>query len=238
MSLGFALEIGVRGLIAHDAGVGRDGAGVSGLPLADRLGVPAAAVAAKSARIGDGESVYADGIVAHVNPRAAALGVAVGDRADDAARAMLSAPPGAPSPEPIVDRRRRIALQGPDGRVVLVDSMMFAGPENGGDVLCAGSHGGRVNMARALELRPRGALFSDGDGARDGSGVSGLPVLDAVDVPAAAVDAMRARIGDATSTWTDGVITAMNETARCAGVKPGQTADAAARAMLARVPTR
>ena len=32
MSLGFGLEIGVRGLIAHDAGVGRDGAGVSGLP--------------------------------------------------------------------------------------------------------------------------------------------------------------------------------------------------------------
>src|SRR5882762_6493456 len=38
MSLGFALEIGVRGLIAHDAGVGRDGAGVSGLPLAVQHG--------------------------------------------------------------------------------------------------------------------------------------------------------------------------------------------------------
>jgi hypothetical protein len=38
MSLGFALEIGVRGLIAHDAGVGRDGAGVSGVPLAFQHG--------------------------------------------------------------------------------------------------------------------------------------------------------------------------------------------------------
>ena len=62
-SLGFALEIGVRGLLAHDAGVGRDGAGVSGLALAERLGVPAATVAAHSARIGDGDSVYADGLV-------------------------------------------------------------------------------------------------------------------------------------------------------------------------------
>jgi len=78
LSLGFALEVGVRGLIAHDAGVGRDGAGVSGLPLADRLGVPAAAVAARSARIGDGESIYGDGVVSHVNALAAALGVVPG----------------------------------------------------------------------------------------------------------------------------------------------------------------
>ena len=238
MSLGFALELGVRAIIAHDAGVGRDRAGVSGLPLADRLGVPAAAVAAKSARIGDGESVYTEGVIAHVNGVAGALGVVVGDTAADAARAMLAAPPGAPAPEPIVDRRQRIVLQAPEGRVVLVDSMLFARPDNGGDVLCAGSHGGRVNMARALEIRPRGALFSDGGSARDGAGVSGLPLLDTVDVPAAAVDAMRARIGDAASTWSDGVITAMNETARRAGVAPGQTAAAAARAMLARAPMR
>jgi hypothetical protein len=234
MSLGFALEIGVRGLVAHDAGVGRDAAGVSGLALADRLGAPAVAVAARSARIGDGESVYADGLVSHANRRAAALGVVTGGKASDAAQAMLAAQPGAASAEPIVDRRRRIVLESARGRIVLVDSMLFAGPENQDDVLCAGSHGGRVNMARALEIRPRGALFSDGGGARDGSGVNGLPLLDAADVPAAAVDAMRARIGDPASTWTDGVITAVNETARRAGVAVGQPAGAAARAMLER----
>lgn len=234
LSLGFALEVGVRALIAHDAGVGRDGAGVSGLPLADRLGIPAAAVAARSARIGDGESVYADGVVSHVNALAAALGVAVGQKAADAASAMLAAPPGAPAPDPIVDRRQRVALETADGRIVLVDSMLFAGPENRNDVVCAGSHGGRVNMARAAEVRPRGALFSDGGGAREGSGVNGLPLLDAVDVAAATVDAMRARIGDPASTWADGVISAMNDTARRAGVAVGQPAVAAARAMLAR----
>jgi hypothetical protein len=234
MSLGFALEIGVRGLIAHDAGVGRDAAGVSGLPLADVLGVPAAAVAAHSARIGDGESVFREGVVSHVNRRAAALGIVIGQKAADAAFAMLAAPPGAPSPEPIVDRRQRIVLETTIGRVVLVDSMLFAGPHNRHDVVCAGSHGGRVNMARALEIGPRGALFNDGGGARDSSGISGLPLLDAADVAAAAVDARRARIGDPESTWTDGVISAMNDTARRAGVTLGQPASAAARAMLER----
>src|SRR5262249_36899096 len=184
MSVGLALEMGVGGLVAHDAGVGRDAAGVSGLPLADRLRVPAAAVAAHTARIGDGESVYVDGFVSHVNRVAAALGVAVGQKAADAAFAMLAAPPGVSSPEPIVDRSQRIVLETGAGRVVLVDSMLFAGPHNRNDVICAGSHGGRVNMARALEIGPRGALFSDGGGARDGSGVNGLPVLDAADVPA------------------------------------------------------
>jgi hypothetical protein len=234
MSLGFALEIGVRGLVAHDAGVGRDAAGISGLPLADRLGVPAAAVAAHSARIGDGESVHAEGLVSHANRVAAAFGVVVGQKAAHAACAMLAAPPGRPSPEPIVDRRQRIVLETATGRVVLVDSMLFAGAHNRDDVICAGSHGGRVNMARALEIGPRGALFSDGGGAREGSGVSGLGLLDAADVPAAAVDATRARIGDPVSTWTDGVVSAMNETARRAGVRLGQPAGAAARVMLER----
>lgn len=233
-SLGFALEIGVRGLIAHDAGVGRDGAGVSGLALADRLGVPAAAVAGASARIGDGDSVYSDGIVSHANVLATALGIVIGEKAAGAARAMLAAPPGMPARERIVDRRQRIVLETTGGRVVLVDSMLFAGPENRDDVMCAGSHGGRVNMARALEIRPRGALFSDAGGAREGSGVNGLPLLDVADVAAATVDAMRARIGDPASTWADGVISAVNEAARHAGVVAGQTAQAAARAMLAR----
>jgi hypothetical protein len=146
---------------------------------------------------------------------------------------MLAAPRGAPSPEPIVDRRPRVVLEPADGRVVLVDSMLFARPDNRNDVMCAGSHGGRVNMARALEILPRGALFSDGGGAREGSGIAGLPMLDAGDVAAATVDAMRARIGDPASTWADGVISAVNETARRAGVAVGQRASTAARAMLA-----
>ena len=232
LALGFALEIGVRGLVCHDAGVGRDAAGVSGLALADRLAVPAAAVAARTARIGDGESVYTDGVVSHVNTVAAALGVAVGQKAADAARAMLAAPAGAPSPEPIVDRSQRVVLDTPAGRIVLVDSMLFARAENGRDVMVCGSHGGRVNMARALEIRPRGAVFSDGGGAREHSGMDGLPLLDAAGVAAATVDAMRARIGDPASTWSDGVISAVNETARRLGVALGQPARAAAEAML------
>ena len=40
-----AMSQGVKARIAHEAGPGKDEAGVSGLPFADRYGVPAAAIA-------------------------------------------------------------------------------------------------------------------------------------------------------------------------------------------------
>jgi hypothetical protein len=232
LAFGFALERGVRGLIAHAAGVGRDGAGISGLPVADRLGVPAAAVETASARLGDGWSVWRDGVIAHVNRRAAALGVSPRQPAAAAARTMLGAPPGTAPAAPLIERRALVVAEVEGGRVVLVDSMSFAEREHRGDVLCAGSHGGRVNVERLLRVRPRGALFNDGGGARDASGVSGLAALDAAGVAAACVDAMSARIGDPASTYADGVISAVNETARRAGVEVGQSATEAARRML------
>jgi hypothetical protein len=112
--------------------------------------------------------------------------------------------------------------------------MSFARSENRADVLCAGSHGGRVNVERLLSVRPRGALFNDGGGARDASGLSGLSVLDTAGVAAACVDAMSARIGDPESTYADGVVSAVNEMARRAGVVVGQPAAEAARRMLLR----
>lgn len=234
LAFGFALERGVRGLVAHEAGVGRERAGISGLPLADRLGVPAAAVLTDSARLGDGRSVWDGGIVSHANERATALGVSPGGRAADASRAMLEAPPGVAAPAPLVDRRPRVAAETATGRVVLLSSMSFAGPEHCRDVLCAGSHGGRVNVERLLEVRPRGAIFNDGGLARDRSGVSGLPALDTVGVAAVAVGTMTARIGDPASTWEDGVVSVVNETARRAGAAPGQPAREAALLILER----
>ena len=232
LAFGFALECGVRGLVAHAAGVGLDAAGIAGLSLADGLGVPAAAVDTASARLGDGWSVWQDGVIAHVNACAAALGVDATQPAARAARAMFGAPPGAASPRPLVERRPRVVARIGRGRIVLVGSMSFAEPDNRGDVLCAGSHGGRVNIERLLTVRPRGALFNDGGGARDASGTSGLAALDEAGVAGACVDAMSARIGDPASTYADGVVSFVNETARRAGVVVGQPAVEAARRML------
>ena len=230
-ALGFVLERGVRGLVAHEAGVGRDAAGISGLPLADRLGVPAAAVATMSARIGDGASVMDDGVISHANATARALGVTPGLATGDAARLMLATPPGHPA-GPLLDRIPRVALATDNGRVILTGSMSFCDARHRGDVICAGSHGGRVNIRPVLAIRPRAAIFNDGGMARDRSGISGLPALDEAGIAAGAVASESARIGDPDSMWATGVLSAANETARRRGVRVGQSVQQAARLLL------
>jgi hypothetical protein len=232
ISLAFVLERGARALIAHEAGPGKDGAGVAGLAAAERIGVPAAAVATMSARLGDGASVLADGVIAHANAPARALGVANGMPAGAAARLLLAAPAGGHVETGVIDRGQHVVLETPRGRVVLVGSTSFATAANHRDVICAGSHGGRVNTRPLLAVKPRGAITNDGGMARDGSGADGLAVLDAVEVAGATVDARSARIGDPASLWETGVISALNASAARAGVRPGQAAREAARLML------
>lgn len=73
-----ALKYDARAALFNDAGIGIDRAGVSRLPALDRRRIPAATVAAMSARIGDGRSTWEDGIVSATNETAAALGIEVG----------------------------------------------------------------------------------------------------------------------------------------------------------------
>src|SRR5580658_5702496 len=88
-----AMRQGVKAWIAHEAGPGKDEAGVNGLPFADRYGVPAAAVATMEARLGGGRTLLT-GHVSRANRSAQGLGVRAGQTGDQAARLMLKAPLG------------------------------------------------------------------------------------------------------------------------------------------------
>jgi hypothetical protein len=67
----------------NDAGIGIDNAGVAGLAILAEVGTPAAAVAASTARIGDGGSTWRDGVISVANGPAISLGARVGERALD-----------------------------------------------------------------------------------------------------------------------------------------------------------
>jgi len=238
LAFALAYERGVRALIAHAAGVGKDAAGVSGLADADRRGLPAAAVETMSARIGDGESVWSDGVIGHANDRARARGVTIGMPAAAAARRLLAAAPGTVV-RGLVSRAPTVALEAAAGRVVLMGSTSFVTRANEADVICAGSHGGRVNALPLLATPPRGAIVYDGGMARDQSGIGGLALLDDSGIAAAAVASASARIGDTRSAWETGVLSAVNRTAARAGVAVGMTVrDAATRMLAARAPSR
>src|SRR5690242_3488318 len=79
-----AAKAGVKAVILCDAGVGRERAGISGLPWLEQLGVAAAAISYRSARIGDGGDCYARGLISFTNAQAATAGVAPGMTAREA----------------------------------------------------------------------------------------------------------------------------------------------------------
>src|SRR5437763_2533362 len=69
-----AAKLGVAAAIFNDAGVGREGAGISGLAYLDGLGTAAATAGHATARIGDGGHMKARAAVTRANGVAAAPG--------------------------------------------------------------------------------------------------------------------------------------------------------------------
>lgn len=224
-----AMRPGVKAWIAHEGGPGKDDAGVSGLPLAQRFGIPAAAIATKTAGLSRGMTLIT-GTVSRANEAAMALGVRPGQSGGEAAKLMLKAPKGKPcNLHGIIDESIHEVEITPAGKIYAVWSFSRVKGEHPHDVFCVASHGGKVMAQYALQVKPRGLIANDAGGGLGGSGTEGLQLLN---MPGATVSTDSARIGDALSTYRDGVISALNESARLAGVKVGMSAKEAARLML------
>ena len=79
----------IKGTIGNDAGMGKNDAGIVGLKILEEHGIPAAAVASMSAKIGNGTSTYEQGKISAANGLAKELGITVGMPAREAADKML-----------------------------------------------------------------------------------------------------------------------------------------------------
>lgn len=225
-----AMRGGVKAWIAHEGGPGKDDAGVSGLALAQRFGVPAAAIATMTAGLSRGMTLIT-GTVSRANEAALALGVRSGQTGGEAARLMLEAPRGRPcNLHGIIDESIHEVEIAPNGRIFAVWSFARVKGAHPRDVFCVASHAGKVMADYARQVRPRGLIANDAGRGLDDSGIDGLEAMGTT--PAAAVSAASARIGDALSTYRDGVISAANAAALAIGVRPGITAKEAARLML------
>ncbi|WP_133116365.1 hypothetical protein [Amycolatopsis antarctica] len=226
----FAARYRPKAVIAHDCGIGLDGAGVNGLWFLDGAGIPAAAIDSASARIADGVDMWDRGVISVANHWARLLGVGPGMPVRDAVAGFF-AWDGVPWADE-APREHRSVVGSAGGRpIVAVDSIRFALPEDRGAVVCVGSHGGRTAAAYALEIMPAGFISSDGGVGRDDSGINGLAILGEAGIAAAAVSVASARIGEGNSTYQDGVISFVNEIARERGVRAGDPARSAAKAM-------
>lgn len=228
-----ALGIGVKSVIAHEAGVGKDQAGIAGLKVAQEFGIPAAAVETMSARIASGQSVYA-GKISHTNEAARSLGVRPGQLAAEAARLLLGAKPGrrADVTDRVLTRPQQL-VHATNGGIFAVSSINLIEGKRSNDVFCTASHSGQVMAEYSLAVRPKGVFANDAGISMDESGIDGLPILDKAGIAAVAVAAMSARIGDPLSTYNDGVCSTVNEVAKARGVRVGMPVKEAARVLLA-----
>ena len=226
-----AATLGVAATIFNDAGAGRDQAGIAGLDYLAELGIPAAAVGHMTARIGDGADMIARGVITHANRLAAALGGRAGIACRDAAAALAQASAGGREPPPALESTFLLIAEPP--AVWALDSASAVAPEHKGAIVVTGSHGGLLGgkPETALKYDTLAALFNDAGIGIDEAGTTRLAALDARGIAAATVAAESARIGDARSTYEDGILTRVNASAAALGIAPGVTA----RAFVAKV---
>ena len=219
-----ALRRGARAVILNDAGVGRNGAGISGLAWLDALGVAGATADCWTCHIGDGEHMLAHGCVSHVNDHAAALGVAVGQSVADCAERMMAALLlEVALPEIAGGKRFIIAANTGERRVLGLDAAPLLEPDDEGAIVVTGSHAAlfRGRPDNVINVDLFGVFFNDAGVGLDDAGIRRLADLDGRGMIAATVSAASAEIGSARSSYDDGIISHSNATARAAGIEPG-----------------
>jgi hypothetical protein len=219
-----AAKLRVAATVFNDAGVGRDEAGIAGLDYLAGLGIPGAAVGHETARIGDGSDMMARGLITHANSPAIALGCHAGMACRDAAAALQQAGPSLREPPSALEAAFLLIAEAP--AVWALDSASLVGAEQIGTIVATGSHGGLLGgrPETALKIDALAALFNDAGIGMDEAGVTRLPALDGRGIAAGTVAATSARIGDARSTYEDGILTRVNQRAAALGIGPGMTA--------------
>jgi hypothetical protein len=216
-----AAKLRVGAAIFNDAGVGRDNAGIAGLDYLEALGVPAAVVGHDTARIGDGSDMMVRGVITQTNRAATALGCYSGMSCRDAGAALQTATSRGREPPPALEAAFLLVPEPP--AVWALDSASLVSAEHAGTVVVTGSHGGLLGGRpdTALKYDVFAALFNDAGIGIDEAGVTRLPALDARGIAAGTVAAASARIGDARSTYEDGILSRINSRAAALGVAAG-----------------
>lgn len=85
----FALEVPLAAVFFNDAGIGKDDAGIAALDMLQKRGTAAGAVSHTSARIGDAQDMWDNGVISHVNEAAKRGGLAPGQSLRQALTALV-----------------------------------------------------------------------------------------------------------------------------------------------------
>ncbi|MEA2744663.1 MAG: hypothetical protein QOG73_3608 [Acetobacteraceae bacterium] len=219
-----AAKWALRGIVLNDAGIGRDDAGISGLPYLDRIGLAAATADAQTCHIGDGDDMLAHGIISFVNQSAARLGCAVGQTVRTCAEAMRQGNVVDVAPPEIAGGKRFVVHDVPgEPCVICLDAAPMLQPEDAGAIVITGSHAALFRGQPDDVIKPDVAVifFSDAGVGKDQAGIKRLRLLDQRRIAAGTASAASAPIGFARAIYEDGILSHVNETAAGLGAQPG-----------------
>ena len=114
---------------------------------------------------------------------------------------------------------KRIVAEHGQRKVVLMDSISHVDASDAGHIVVSGSHGGASTGEFAASQKLAAVFFNDAGVGKDEAGIAALKRLD---VPAATVSHLSARIGDAEDAWRHGVLSHVNRAAARCGFTPGE----------------
>lgn len=213
----FVMGRAFKAVFYNDAGIGKADAGVAGLMVLERLGLPALAVSHESAEIGDGDDAWRHGVVSRANMPAMSCGIKLGSSvyATAAKLAQLPVVKTTTATTPSLTRSYETA-----GRndLVLLDSVSMLDADDRDAIVVTGSHGGAVSAEFATRHRPSFVAFNDAGIGRNDAGCAALGILDARKIAAVTVSCATARIGIPHDTLRHGVVSRTNSAARALGL--------------------
>jgi hypothetical protein len=125
--------------------------------------------------------------------------------------------------------RREIVDRLADRHVIAVDTIAHLEPEDAGQAIATGSHGGISSAEYAARVPVDVVFFNDAGVGKDEAGLASLPFLQSLGVAAGTVAHDSAIIGDAFETWACGIVSALNPAARDRGFVVGEPLKAALR---------
>lgn len=220
-----ALRLRAGAAVFNDAGLGMEDAGIAGLALLERCGVPAIAVSHRTARIGDAGDHLARGQVSAVNACAADRGAKPGDRLRDIWSRLETGAMPALSDTLAQEECERLLCEREGTAVYTLDSASLVSARHRGAIVVTGSHGGLLGgrAATAIKEAVLAAFYNDAGIGIDQAGIGRLPALDRLGIAGIAVNAFTARIGDGMSTYRYGVASHVNRVAATLRVTPGMS---------------
>jgi len=111
---------------------------------------------------------------------------------------------------------------GPNGRVVLMDSIAAISKEDEGAIVVSASHGGKAAGEVAGRVPLGVVFFNDAGVGKNNAGIFALTMLEEKGIAAGTVSHVSARIGDPFDMWENGIISHLNHKALSKGFKIGE----------------